>query len=79
MLIKLKSVELWLYSIIAGFISGGATAGIMKLTMPNTIIDWKDFWHSWLVAGLVAVLPYLAKSPLPPISTGETEIIQQPK
>lgn len=77
--IRFRSFELWLYTLVGGFISGGATAGLMKLTMPNTIIDWSDFWHAWLASGLVSILPLLKQSPLPPLSTGETEIITPPK
>lgn len=77
MLIKLKSFEFWLYGLISAIIGGSTTAIAAKIVLPNSIIDFNDMWKLALTSGFVNAVFYLKQSPLPKLSTGETEILTQ--
>ena len=57
----------WLKSLVATGIGAIAGAGVTFLTQTDCDIarDWKRFLITMGVTGLVALLGYLAKSPLP--------------
>ena len=73
---RVSSLEFWLYSLISGFIGGGATAAMSAgglatahasgLDVP--VLNFKAIGIIFLSAGVSNALAYLAKSPLPPIT-----------
>lgn len=68
-----KNTRKWLYALLQTVIGGAATSLAAKLALPNTIVDWNDWWK---VAGFMAasnLVFFLAKSPLPE-QGGDTEI-----
>ena len=73
-----KAVDQWLYSLLAAFISGGASAVTCGLTAMGfdpqkfNLTGVSGLWHilglmaaNFLVSGLFGVALYLRKAPLP--------------
>lgn len=80
-------VKHWLHGLGAAFIGGAATpistqTGIAFANMVGVHINFMDAKQAAAVAlssALVATAAYLKQSPLPPESTGQTEVFQKPK
>lgn len=81
----------WLHGVIASFIGGGASAIVSGLTSVGfapdkfNLSDLKGFGHlvgmmaaNFIVTGLLSAAFYLKQSPMPPESTGNTEIFTKP-
>ena len=81
-----KRWEQWLKTLIGGAISGGANAALASLgpTIANSVgITVKAFEPTQVIdmfvcGAMVGALMFLAKSPVPPDSTGNTDIIPNP-
>ena len=58
------TTKVWVHSVVAAFIAGGATAAVTLLQSPT--LDVSAVVKSFLVAGAIGVLLLLKQSPLPP-------------
>jgi hypothetical protein len=69
--------KVWLHSLIAAGIGGGANAALNALTMPDVFnlssLGIEHLWKGALIGALVPVLTLLKQSPLP------SEPPQEPK
>lgn len=83
--------ERWLYGLGSAAIGGGASAVTSGLTSMGfapdkfNMANASGIWHllglmvaNFIVSGFLSVMFYLRQSPLPPESTGNTDIITKP-
>lgn len=78
MLIKFKSFEFWLYGLFSALIGGASTAVAAKIVLPNTIVDFEDFWKLAVSSGVINAVFYLKQSPLPKIESEAQNEKQNP-
>lgn len=84
--ISLLSLRAWVYGLLSGFIGGGASAvtawagmaGAKGLGIDVHVLNFKEAGIVMLSSGFVTAMSYLAKSPLPPVSPGNTEYFRNP-
>lgn len=77
---RFKNPWLWLHSLVAAFIGGGASAittqmGLLMaqaVGMPVRPLNWSELGIVALSAGIYNAAMYLKRSPLPPLETGDT-------
>jgi len=78
--------EQWGKTLLAGFISGSCNAVLagMGSGMLASVgvavkpLDWRQIGEVALSGGFIAAVTYLAKSPVPPDSSGNTETFVNP-
>lgn len=83
--------DVWLKGIIAAFVGGGASAIISGLTSMGMASDkfnltsTEGFWRlvglmgaNFFLNGIISIAFFLKQSPVPPESTGNTEVFQKP-
>ncbi len=84
--ISLLSLRAWVYGLVSGFIGGGASAvtawagmaGAKGLGIDVHVLNFKEAGIVMLSSGFVTAMSFLAKSPLPPIATGNTQFFSKP-
>lgn len=87
---KFKNPALWAYGLFAGFLGGAATAIDSSLALmviaPDKFNIHEGLKTSLVTAGVLAVLTgakvmaaYIKQTPLPPIETSDTTVIEKPK
>lgn len=82
--ISLLSLRAWVYGLLSGFIGGGASAvtawagmaGAKGLGIDVHVLNFKEAGIVMLSSGFVTACSYLAKSPLPPVSPGNTDFFR---
>jgi hypothetical protein len=75
--------EIWLRALIAAAITGASSSGLSALGIVGAQVigikvaqlDLKQLGTMCLAGGIVGVMSYLKQSPVPPESTGNTDII----
>jgi hypothetical protein len=81
-----KRWDQWLKAAVAAFVSSGANAGLALLGIggaamagiPVKPLDLHQFFAISLSGGVVGLWMYLAKSPVPPDATGNTDVMKKP-
>lgn len=83
---RLNKVETWLYGLVGGTIGGGATSvsawlgmtSAKALGMDVPILNLKSLGVIFVSGAAANFFSYLAKSPLPALPTGNTDVIVKP-
>lgn len=81
-----SKTQIWLRSLIAAVVTGASSSGLagVGIAGANALgvnvskLDLKQLGAMCVAGGLVGMLSYLKQSPVPPVSTGETEIVPKP-
>jgi hypothetical protein len=84
MLMTLKT-KIWFKALIAAIVTGGSSSGLSALGIATASglgvnvpkIDVKQFLIMLGSGALIGALAYLKQSPVPPASTGNTEIVEK--
>jgi len=82
---KIKT-QLWFKSLVAALVTGASSSGLAALGIATANglgvsvpqVDWKQFGIMMLSGAIVGTLTYLKQSPVPPDSTGDTELLTKP-
>ena len=81
-----KRWEQWLKTLVGGAVSGGANAGLAALgTSAATAIGFtvkpfepRQLGEMFIAGAVVGALTFLAKSPVPPDASGNTQVFVNP-
>ena len=84
MLLNLKT-KIWFKALVAAIVTGVSQSALSGLSIATANgvgvdipkLDWKQLSIMTVTGGLVGMFSYLAKSPVPASSTGNTEIINK--
>ena len=72
----MQTFRVWLYTLVAGFVSGASTALLSILAMPDvfnaTAPGLSHIWKVSLIGGLIPTLTFLKQSPLPSLTVTAT-------
>ena len=84
MLVNLRT-QIWFKSLVAALVTGASSTGLSALGIATANglgaevpkLDWKQLGVMMLSGAIVGTLAFLKTSPVPPSSTGNTEIIKK--
>ncbi len=68
----------WLRGVVAGFVTGGSTAGVaiygLAATDPAHAVSLSVVWSVFLAGGVLGMLAFLRQKPLPDMKKVETTV-----